>query len=250
MSTIGNDHFELVLAAKLDRGRREELIDAYRPLIGGVARMYHRPGVLDREELMQQGIVGLLDALERYDPSFGTPFWAYACWWVRQAMQQMVSQLTGPVVLSDRAQRALSRLGAARSAYLQEHRREPTRDELAAVTKLDETHVESLMAARGRPRALDEPIGDADGGFCLGDMLADPGAEDEFDRIPHRTAADGLGELLARLDERERRVVHGRFGLDGQERTLRELARDLGVSAERVRQIEQHALDTMRAVVM
>jgi RNA polymerase sigma factor (sigma-70 family) len=250
MRTIANDHFELVLAAKRDRGRREELIDAFRPLIGGVARMYHRPGVLDREELMQQGIVGLLDALERYDPSFGTPFWAYACWWVRQAMQQMVSQLTGPVVLSDRAQRALSRLGAARSAYLQEHRREPTRDELAAVTKLDETHVESLMAARGRPRALDEPIGDGDGGFCLGDMLADPGAEDEFDCIPHRTAADGLGELLARLNERERHVVRGRFGLDGQERTLRELAGDLGVSAERVRQIEQRALDTMRAVVM
>jgi RNA polymerase primary sigma factor len=250
MSSIANDHFELVLAAKRDRGRREELIDAFRPLIGGVARRYHRPGVLDREELMQQGIVGLLDALERYDPSFGTPFWAYACWWVRQAMQQMVSQLTGPVVLSDRAQRALSRLGAARSAYLQEHKREPTRDELAGVTKLDESRVESLMAAGGRPRALDEPIGDGDGGFCLGDVLADPGAEDEFDRIPHRTAADGLGELLARLNERERHVVCGRFGLDGQERTLREIARDLGVSAERVRQIEQRALDTMRAVVM
>jgi RNA polymerase sigma factor (sigma-70 family) len=106
------------------------------------------------------------------------------------------------------------------------------------------------MAARGRSRALDEPIGDADGGFCLGDMLADPGAEDEFDRIPHRTAADGLGELLERLNERERHVVRGRFGLDGPERTLRELAGDLGLSAERVRQIEQRALDTMRAVVM
>jgi RNA polymerase primary sigma factor len=250
MSSPTNDHFDLVLAAKHDCGRREELVDAFRPLIGGVARMYRRPGVLDREELMQQGIVGLLDALERYDPSLGTPFWGYACWWVRQAMQQMVSQLTGPVVLSDRAQRALSRLGTARSAYLQEHKREPTRDELAAATKLDGSHVERLMATRVRPRALDEPIGDADGGFCLGDMLADPGAEDELGCVPHRTAADGLGELLARLDERERRVVRGRFGLDGQERTLRELGRDLGVSAERVRQIEQRALDTMRAVVM
>jgi RNA polymerase sigma factor (sigma-70 family) len=250
MSNAFNDHSELVLAAKLDCGRREELIDAFRPLIGSVARMYNRPGVLDREELMQQGIVGLLDALERYDPSFGTPFWGYACWWVRQAMQQMVSQLTGPVVLSDRAQRALSRLGSARSAYLQEHKREPTRDELASATNLDGSHVERLMATRGRPRALDEPIGDADGGLCLGDMLADPWAEEELDGVPHRTAADGLGELLARLNERERRVVRGRYGLDGQERTLRDLAGDFGVSAEWVRQIEQRALDTMRAVAM
>src|SRR3954447_2238917 len=121
MTSTADDYLELVLAAKRDRGRHEELIEAFRPLIGSVARTYRRPGVLDHEELMQQGIVGLLDALERYDPSFGTPFWAYACWWVRQAMQQMVSQLTGPVVLSDRAQRALSRLGAARSAHLHGH---------------------------------------------------------------------------------------------------------------------------------
>jgi RNA polymerase sigma factor (sigma-70 family) len=250
MSRAANDHSELVLAAKLDRGRSEELIAAFRPQIAGVARMYHRPGVLGREELMQQGIVGLLDALERYDPDLGTPFWAYACWWVRQAMQQMVTQLSGPVVLSDRAQRALSRLGAARHTYAQEHKREPTRTELASATRLEACHIESLMAARGRSRALDEPVGDADGGFCLGDMLADPTAEDEFDCVPDRAAAKGLGALLAELNERERYVVRRRFGLDGEERTLRELAGDLGVSAERVRQIEQRALDTMRAVVM
>jgi DNA-directed RNA polymerase sigma subunit (sigma70/sigma32) len=165
-------------------------------------------------------------------------------------MQQMVSQLSGPVVLSDRAQRALSRLGAARHTYAQEHKREPTRTELAAVTRLEASHIESLMAARSRSRALDEPAADSDGGFCLGDILADPTAEDEFDCVPDRTAAEGLGALLAELNERERYVVRRRFGLDGEERTLRELAGDLGVSAERVRQIEQGALDTMRAVVM
>jgi RNA polymerase sigma factor (sigma-70 family) len=248
MSTV--DHHELVLAAKLDRSRRGALVDAYSPLIASVARLYIRPGTLERHELMQQGVVGLLDALERYDPDLGTPFWAYACWWVRQSMQQMVSQLSGPVVLSDRAQRALARLGAARHTYSQEHKREPTRTELAAATRLDASHIESLMAARGRSRALEEPVGGADGGFCLGDMLADPAAEDEFDCVPDRTAAEGLGGLLAALDERERYVVRRRFGLDGQEWTLREVAGDLGVSAERVRQIEKRALDTMRAVVM
>jgi len=241
------DELELVLAAKADRGRREELIEAFRPLIAGVARTYCRPGTIDRQELMQQGVVGLLEALERYDPSLGTPFWAYASWWVRQAMQQLVSQLSGPFVLSDRAQREMARLRAARRVYVQKHKREPTRTQLAAAAELDESHVDSLTTAANRPRALEDPIGDGTG--CFADLLADPRAADALERVPHRAAAEGLPVMLAALNERERFVVSGRFGLGGQKRTLREIAADLGVSAERVRQIEQRALDTLRAVV-
>jgi RNA polymerase sigma factor (sigma-70 family) len=240
------EHAELVLAAKDDRRRREEFVEEFLPLIASVARQYRRRGAIDRHELMQQGVVGLLKALERYDPSLGTPFWAYACWWVRQAMQQMVSQLAGPIVLSDRAQRQLARLATAQRAYLQEHKREPTRTELAAAAELDQVQVDSLMAAAGRPRALEEPIGDDDGG-CFGDLLADPLAEDEFECVPRRTAAEALPALLAHLNERERFVVCGRFGIDGEERTLRDIGGDLGLSAERVRQIEQRALETLRA---
>jgi RNA polymerase primary sigma factor len=246
-STTG--HLELVLAAQQDRAWRDELIETFLPLIAGVARRYRRSGAIDREELMQQGVMGLLRALERYDPSFGAPFWAYASWWVRQAMQQLVSQLSGPFVLSDRAQRELSRLRAARRVYVQEHKREPTRTQLAAAAELDESHVDSLTAAGNRPRGLAEPIGDGDGTGCFADLLADPRAEDALERVPHRAVAEGLPVMLAALTERERFVVSGRFALGGQKRTLREIAADLGVSAERVRQIEQRALETLRAVV-
>ncbi len=240
------DRFALVLAAQVDPGRREELIDEFRPLIATVARPYCRHGSIERDELMQQGVVGLLEALERYDPSLGTPFWAYASWWVRQAMQQVTSELDGPIVLSDRARRSLSRVAAARRAYLQEQRREPTRTELAAAAELDVSHVESLLAAGGPARALEERIGDGDDGLCLGDLLADPRAEDEFELVARRAAAKGVPTLLALLSDRERWVVSRRFGLDGEARTLRDIAGDLGVSAERVRQIEQGALERLR----
>jgi RNA polymerase sigma factor (sigma-70 family) len=114
---------------------------------------------------------------------------------------------------------------------------------------MDQDRVDWLMAAGARPRALEEPIGDTDDAGRLGDLLADPRAEDEFECVTHRTTAESLPTLLAQLDERERFVVSGRFGLDGEERTLREIAEDLGLSPERVRQIEQRALETLRAMV-
>ena len=133
-----------------------------------------------------------------------------------------------------------------RRAYLQEHRREPTRTELAAAADLEVGHVESLLAADSRTRALEERIGDSDDGLCFGDLLADPQAEDEFERVPVRTAANGVPALLALLSDRERLVVARRFGLDGEARTLSDIAADLGLSAERVRQIEERALETLR----
>jgi RNA polymerase primary sigma factor len=105
------------------------------------------------------------------------------------------------------------------------------------------------MAAGARPRALEEPIRDTDDADRLGDRLADRRAEDEFECVTRRTTAESLPALLAQLDERERFVVSGRFGLDGEERTLREIAEDVGLSAERVRQIEQGALKTLRAML-
>src|SRR5262245_36798122 len=110
----------LVIAAQAgDRGARHELIAACMPLIMHAARGYRRQGMVERAELAQEGVVGVLRALERFDPELGTPFWGYASWWVRQAFQQLVSELTGPVVLSDRAARQLARLKHAERAYQQ-----------------------------------------------------------------------------------------------------------------------------------
>jgi RNA polymerase sigma factor (sigma-70 family) len=239
---------ELVLAAQAGDDRaREQLIAAFVPLIGSIARMYRNSPAVDRAELMQDGVVGLLRALRRYDATLDTPFWAYASWWVRQAMQQLVSELTRPVVLSDRALRQLARVGEARREHLQAHGREPTGGELAAGTGLTKTQVDRLIFAGRSARALEEPLSGEDGVIgTFEDMLADPVAEEAYDQVPRRLAIEELPTLLGGLSERERTILDRRFGLSGPEQTLRQLARALGVSAERVRQIEQRALGKLR----
>jgi RNA polymerase sigma factor (sigma-70 family) len=231
-----------------DPRARAELVDACLPLVASVARAYRAAPGIERLELLQEGVAGLLRALERFDPALGTPFRAYAAWWVRQAMQQLVAELTRPVVLSDRALRRLSALRDAHRAHVAEHRREPSAAELAAATGLEPGQVEDLLAAERAPRSLDEPLGGSDGAVgVLGELLADPLADDAYERVVDHAAAAGLGALLGGLSDRERAVVAARHGLDGPERSLRELAAELGVSAERVRQVEGRALGKLRA---
>ena len=242
---------DLVLAAQAgDDTARGELIETFMPLIATVARIYRGSTAVDRSELMQEGVVGLLRALGRYDGARDTPFWAYASWWVRQAMQQLVSELGRPVVLSDRALRQLARLRDARCQHLQSYGRDPTSSELADRTGLAPAQIENLIVAERCPRGLEEPVHREEGVVgSFGDLLADPQAEEQYDKVSRRLEVEALPDLLDDLDDRERTIVSRRFGLDGPERTLRELAETFGISAERVRQVEQRALGKLRAAM-
>jgi RNA polymerase sigma factor (sigma-70 family) len=230
-----------------DAAAREQLVDAFLPLIASVARIYRSSAAVDRVELMQEGVVGLLRALERYDQKRGTPFWAYASWWVRQAMQQLVSELSRPVVLSDRALRSLARIKDARRDLLQSKKEEPTTAELADETGFSREQVENLIATERTPRALEERLkDDLSTDSTVGDVLVDPLAEDAYERVDRALEIDELRDLANVLCERERAIVCGHFGLEGREQTLRELGTSLHLSAERVRQIEERALEKLR----
>jgi RNA polymerase primary sigma factor len=228
-----------------DRGR---LVDAFLPSIGSIARRYRGCPAVSRNELMQEGVVGLLRALQRYDADRGTPFWAYASWWVRQAMQGLVAELGRPVVLSDRALRQLARVKNAHREHLQTHGCEASMKDVAAATGLSSTQIENLTAVDRTPRALDQRIaGEDGGGATFGEFLADPRAENDYQAIFSRMDIQELRRAVpGRLCERERTVLRDRYGIGCEEHTLQEIATRLGVSAERVRQIEQKALEKLR----
>jgi RNA polymerase primary sigma factor len=221
----------VVAAQRGDPDALGMLLHRFRPLIGSVARSYRQSSSIDRAELMQQGCVGLLEALDRYDLGRGTPFWSYAGWWVRAAMQQLVAELTHSIVLSDRGRRQLARIRSARAVYVAEHGAWPTVAQLAVETDLPVANVEGLLAVERAPRPIDDAA-----------PLGDPTASDALERVFARAERDRALTLLASLDDRAKRVLHARYGLDGPARTLREIADGIGLSPERVRQIEQQAL--------
>jgi RNA polymerase sigma factor (sigma-70 family) len=241
---------ELIEAAQArDSEARAELIEAFLPLIASVARTYRSPARIERLERVQEGVVGLLRALERYE-SAACRSGAMAAWWVRQVMQQLVAELTRPVVLSDRALRQLTRIKDVHRSYLRKQGREPSYDELAAATDLNVEQVINLISSDQQPRALEEPVPGEDGFLgTFGELLADPLAEDEYERALSEIEIAQLRSLLSGLSERERLILRARYGLDGPEQTLGQIAERLGLSAERVRQIEQRALGKLRAAV-
>jgi RNA polymerase sigma factor (sigma-70 family) len=238
---------ELIAAAEGgDDSARDRLVRIFMPSIGAMARRYQRSTGLERDDLVQEGVVGLLRAAARFDPQMGTPFWAYASWWVRQAMQQLVAEVTGPVVLSDRALRRLARIKESRREHLAEHGTEPSVAEISSATELNRKQVEDLLATERRPRGLDEPLSTEDGGTTFGELISDPTAEEQYTRVVERIEIHEIRGLMTRLEEREQNVLQSHYGLGCEAETLREIAAELELSVERVRQIEEKALGKLR----
>jgi RNA polymerase sigma factor (sigma-70 family) len=239
----------LIAAAQAgDRRAREELVEAFLPLLAGIARVYRGSRTITRTELMQEGVVGLLRALERYDPMVGVPFWGYAAWWVRQAMQQLIAELTRPLVLSDRALRQLSQLKRAHGDYLAKHGREPSGNELAASTNLTHAQVGEMLALERVPQSMNEPVQGGEGELgAFGELLADPLAAEAYEQLLDHSEIEQIRALLSSLNDRERMILRARYGLEGPEQSLRDIGERIGLSGERVRQIEERALGKLRA---
>jgi RNA polymerase sigma factor (sigma-70 family) len=246
-SVSGDEADELARRAQAgDASAQEELIHRLLPLVEVTARRYRTEG-LEQVDLRQEGIVGLLRALQRYEPSRGVPFTAYATWWVRHSLQEARSDFIRPMRLPPKALRQLSQLKSEHQRVYQGERRSAGVAELAERTSIELGQAEALIAADARARSLDEPVENMGGEIgTLGDLLEDPLSATAYEEVIDAVAGEQLRGLLSRLTDRERDVVNARFGFDGPAERLADVGERLGVSAERVRQIEERALAKLR----
>jgi RNA polymerase sigma factor (sigma-70 family) len=229
-----------------DLQAREELIERMLPLVNSIARAY-RTDRLERADLVQEGCVGILRALQRFDADRGVPFSFYAALWIRQALQELRSDFIRPLRLPPKALRQLAQLKSAHYRIYADEHRDASPAELSTSTDIDLDQVEALLRADASTRSIDKPIGGLEGEIgTLGDLLQDPLSNDQYEEALDSIAGQQLRALLERLTERERDIIDSRFGFERPAEKLTAIGSRLGISAERVRQIEERALTKMR----
>jgi RNA polymerase sigma factor (sigma-70 family) len=242
-----DDLDELVRRAQAgDPQAREALIGRLLPLVNSIARSYRTAG-LDRADLVQEGCVGILRALQRFDPGRGVPFPAYAALWVRQALQELRSDFIRPLRLPPKALRQLAELKSEHYRIYADEHRNASVAELAASTDIEPDQIEALLRTDAATRSIDEPVAALDKEIgTLGGLLEDPLSAEQYEAALDNIAGRQLRALLGHLTERERDIVDSRFGFERPAEKLSAIGSRLGISTERVRQIEERALTKMR----
>jgi RNA polymerase primary sigma factor len=226
---------------------RERLIEANLRLVVSVARRYMNRG-LDFEDLIQAGNLGLLRATQKFDYRRGNRFSTYATWWVRQAVTRALSDqartVRVPAHLLEAAQRAMR----TETLLLQSEGRDTSAEELSTVAGISAERLRYVNRMLPAPASLDALVDD-ESSTTLGELVADPDAEDPDEHVDRELLADAMSSALAALSERERQVLLMHFGLDGRsEQSLGDIGRDLDVTRERVRQIEAGAFRKLRGL--
>jgi RNA polymerase primary sigma factor len=241
-------HVELDLIRKAQAGdsrAQQRLVEANLRLVHAQARRY-RCRSHSLEDLVQEGVVGLVMAIRRFDPHRGCRLSTYALHWVRQAIARAAEYNDRLIHLPAEPAAELRRLRALRDDLRRELRREPSDHELADVSGVPEERVQSLLGLVQDPVSLETLVGD-DSDASLSDFAPDPDSIDPEDNVVLEACRREIQRLVSRLGPRERQVVEERFGLGGkQARTLDELSRQMRISREGVRQIEVRAIRKLR----
>ncbi len=244
-------HEEISLTNRIrggDERARERMIEANLRLVVSIARHYNCRG-MTFEDVVQEGILGLMSAINKFDPTKGFRFSTYATYWIRQAIVRAIEKQSRMIRLPTYAYHAVGKLERSHMQLSDKLGRQPTSEELAAETTLSVSTVNALLQSIQEPVSLDVLLGEAED-YTLGDLQLDADAQDPEDYALQSADRENLSRILAVLKPKERVVIENRYGLrDGRVRSLKELAKELNMSREGIRHIETRALRKLRHAV-
>jgi RNA polymerase primary sigma factor len=242
---------EIELAAKIKRGdkkAREDMIKANLRLVVKIAHDYEGLG-LPLLDLINEGNIGLMKAVERFDPAKGGKLSTYGSWWIKQSIKRALANQSKTIRLPVHLVDKISKMRRTAMRLQEEFGREPTDDELGEELGISAARVSQLRTAAIRPASLDAPIGD-DESNNFAEVVQDENAFTPYEQLKDKTVNRMLQEMIKTLDPREATILRYRFGLDGgAEKTLEEVGQKFGVTRERVRQIQNIALSKLRKMI-
>jgi RNA polymerase primary sigma factor len=242
---------EVELARRIkegDESARERMIRANLRLVIKIARDYEHLG-LPTADLVSEGIIGLMKAVERFDPAKGGKLSTYGSWWIKQQIRRALANQGRIIRLPVHVEGKLYQLGRVEARLRNELGREATDEELAAEVNSNPRRVARLRNSAIRPTSMDAPVGD-EGSASIAELVADERAQTPLEQLTTKVDHELIKVLLQKLPEREQRILRLRFGLDGDEdRTLEEVGEKFGLTRERIRQLQNEAFKKLRALM-
>jgi RNA polymerase primary sigma factor len=242
---------EIELAARIKKGdkkAREQMIKANLRLVVKIARDYEGIG-LPLLDLISEGNIGLMKAVERFDPAKGGKLSTYGSWWIKQSIKRALANQSKTIRLPVHLVDKISKMRRTSMRMQEELGREPTDEELGQEMGISASRVSQMRMAAIRPASLDAPIGDEDSNN-FAEVVQDESADTPYEQLEEKTVTRMLQEMVKTLDPREATILRTRFGLDGgPQKTLEEVGQKFGVTRERVRQIQNIALKKLRKMI-